>query len=300
MTQNLFAERMFHAQDDVPIYYRDYGGQDATATPVVCLTGLTRNSRDFAKLAARLQPARRVLCMDYRGRGRSGRDPEWRNYQPRTYVGDVMHLLASANLHRAVFVGTSLGGLVTMGLAAAMPTALAGVVLNDVGPELDPKGIERIKGYVGKAKILPSLEAAAALLAEQFAPIFPDFSQADWLDYAEGTFVKDPAGGGYHYDYDLRLIDALHVQAEESLRDPPDLWALFGGLADIPGLLFRGRNSDILAPATVQRMAAIKPDLTVVEVPNRGHVPRLDEPVCVNELDRFLAAVDARETSARL
>jgi pimeloyl-ACP methyl ester carboxylesterase len=294
-----FKDKEFHAQDDVPIYYRDYGDPMLSNTPVLCLGGLTRNSRDFAKLANRLSPSRRVLCMDYRGRGRSGRDPDWRNYQPKTYVGDVVALLAIANVQRAIVIGTSLGGIVAMGLGAAIPTALAGVVLNDVGPEIDAKGLNRIKGYVGSQISLPTLEAAAEVLKTQFGGVFADFSQQDWLDYADATFAKDATAGAYQLDYDMRICDAMRVQAEESLKEPPDIWALFASLARIPVLAIRGALSDILSQATLDRMQQRIPELSTALVPNRGHVPQLNEPECVAAIDRFLTRVDAREASLR-
>lgn len=292
-----FRDKEFFAQDGISIYYRDYGDPSQSKTPVLCLGGLTRNSRDFAKLASRLSPARRVLCMDYRGRGRSGHDHDWRNYHPKTYTGDVVNLLAAANVHRAIVIGTSLGGLVAMALGAAIPTALAGVVLNDIGPEIDPKGLERIKGYVGRQISLPTLEAGAELLKTQFGQVFADFSPQDWLDYADATFAKDAADGAYQFDYDMRLSDAMRLQAEEAIKEPLNAWSLFASLARIPVLAIRGTLSDILSQATFDQMQQHRPDLSTALVPNRGHVPQLNEPECVAAIDTFLTTVDAREAS---
>jgi pimeloyl-ACP methyl ester carboxylesterase len=293
-----YAERVFHASDDLPIFYRDYGEAKGPLTPVLCLPGLTRNSRDFRKLADRLAPTRRVLSVDYRGRGRSGRDPDWRNYRPQVYVNDILDLLAVTQVPRAVVIGTSLGGLLAMALGAARPTALAGVVLNDVGPEIDQSGMARIAGYVGVEKIVPDLAAGAALLKAQFLPAFPDLDDQGWLDYADGTFAQD-ASGFYRFDYDLKLGDALKLQAKLAASEPADLWSLFRSLRPIPTLLIHGRLSDILSTATVERMRAEKPDLLYLEVGNRGHVPLLNESVCVRAIDDFLARCDflAAETS---
>lgn len=281
-----FVERRFHAQDDLDLYFRDYNPESRERAAVLCLTGLTRNSKDFHRLASRLGSGRRVLCPDYRGRGRSAYDPNWRNYAPPAYVADVMALLAAANVHRIVIIGTSLGGLVAMGLAAALPTALAGVVLNDVGPEIAEEGRIRIAGYVGRDVRFPDYATAGQALKAQFSRAYPDLSDERWTDYARNTFTEDPAAGNLRLDYDLKLGDALREQANQPL---PDLWPLYRGLANVPMLAVRGVLSDVLSQATFDCMAQEKPDLVRVSVPNRGHVPLLDEPESQAALDDFLA-----------
>ena len=282
----VFAERRFHAQDDLELYCRDYGSDVRGRAAVLCLTGLTRNSKDFHRLASRLSFNRRVLCPDYRGRGRSAYDRNWRNYTPPTYVADIMALLASANVHRVVVIGTSLGGLVAMGLAAALPATLAGVVLNDVGPEIADEGRTRIAGYVGRDVRFPDYVTAGQALKAQFGRAYPDLSDERWIEYARNTFTEDPAAGNLRLDYDLKLGDALREQASQPL---PDLWPLYRGLTNIPTLAVRGALSDVLSQGTFDRMAREKPDLTLVSVPNRGHVPMLDEPESQAALDEFLA-----------
>lgn len=281
-----FVERRFHAQDDLDLYYRDYNPESRERAAVLCLTGLTRNSKDFHRLASRLGAGRRVLCPDYRGRGRSAYDPNWRSYAPPAYVADVMALLAAANVHRVVIIGTSLGGLVAMGLGAALPTALAGVVLNDVGPEIAEEGRIRIAGYVGRDVRFPDYATAGQALKAQFSRAYPDLSDERWTDYARNTFTEDSAAGNLRLDYDLKLGDALREQAAQPL---PDLWPLYRGLANIPTLVVRGALSDVLSQATFDRMAQEKPDLVRVSVPNRGHVPLLDETESQAALDDFLA-----------
>jgi pimeloyl-ACP methyl ester carboxylesterase len=289
MTANgAFAEKYFRSQDDIPIYYRDYGDPLAKAPPVLCLTGLTRNSRDFAAVASRLSHGRRVLCMDYRGRGKSGHDPEWLNYRAQNYAGDVKQLLTAANVHRVIVIGTSLGGLVAMVMGVMMPTALAGVVLNDIGPMVAADGRARIAGYVGVDVHLPDYAAGAERLRQQYGAVFPGLSAERWLEYARATFIDDTRRGGVRLNYDLNLGRALRAQANELM---PDLWALYRSLRHVPMLAIRGLMSDVLDAATFDRMAVEKPDLTRLNLPYRGHVPLLEEPECIDAIDSFLARV---------
>ncbi len=283
-----FVERRFRAQDDIEIYYRDYGDPNSPRVPLLCLSGLTRNSKDFHQFALHHAPHRRVLAMDYRGRGRSAYDPNWRNYHPRTYVTDVMTLLTVANVHRAVFMGTSLGGIVTMAMGAAMPSAVAGAILNDVGPELNTAGLSRIAGYVGADVRLPNFQAAAQALRIQFLNASPDLSEEGWLRFAQNVFVEDPARGDVRLDYDLNLALPFKEQSGADGKQP-DMWALFHSLREIPLLAIRGALSDLLSADVFKRMAVDMPNLVQAEIPNRGHVPLLDEPECEAAIDAFLA-----------
>ncbi|MBN9529362.1 MAG: alpha/beta hydrolase [Alphaproteobacteria bacterium] len=280
-----YVERVVHAEDDVALAYRVYGADRTERTPLLCLTGLTRNARDFDPIGRRHGAERRVLCLDWRGRGKSGYDPNYQNYAPPTYVRDVMALLAAENVHRVVILGTSLGGLVAMGLAAAVPALIAGIVLNDIGPVVSEDGRRRIAGYVGRDTRFPDLASAAAALRQQFGGAYPDLSPEGWMTQAENTFTRDEAAGNWRLDYDLKLGDAVREQATGTV---PDLWPLFGALKPIPTLVIHGKLSDVLDQPTVERMRREKPDLQLCTVPNRGHVPLLDEPECVGALDDFL------------
>jgi pimeloyl-ACP methyl ester carboxylesterase len=226
-----------------------------------------------------------VLCPDWRGRGNSAYDPNYQNYAPPVYARDVMALMAAENIHRAVILGTSLGGLVAMGLAAGVPALIAGVILNDIGPVVSEDGRKRIAGYVGRDTRFPDLPAAAAALKQQFGGAYPDLPDAGWMTQAENTFVRDEAAGNWRLNYDLKLGDAVREQAGGPV---PDLWPLFGALKPMPTLVIHGKLSDVLDQPTVERMLREKPDLQLCTVPNRGHVPLLDEPVCVGALDDFL------------
>jgi pimeloyl-ACP methyl ester carboxylesterase len=269
------------------LYYREYPVPGTDRLPVVCLPGLTRNSRDFESLALRMQRAgRRVLAPDLRGRGRSQYDPNWTNYHPGTYLGDIEALQAAADAERVVVVGTSLGGILAMLIAATRPTAIAGAVLNDVGPEIAPEGLQRISKYVGRAAPVASWEEAAAQTRATYELALPDLTDEEWLAYARRSYVE--------VEGQLRL--AMDPMIGEAVRAAPagaapDLWPVFGALTPLPALALRGEFSDILSEGTFERMGREKPDLRRVTVRRRGHVPLLDEPECVDAIDEFLAGL---------
>lgn len=284
-----YRERTFTAQDGLQLYYRDYGADRDGLAPVVCLPGLTRNSVDFHVLALRLSRTRRVICPDLRGRGRSDYDPDYRNYAPHTYVLDLIHLLTVTGCHHVVIIGTSLGGLLAMGMGAINPTVLAGVALNDIGPEIDPAGLDRIRSYADKDPGAMTLDEAVARIQTLFRPALPDLTQEQWVAEAKRSFRRD-GDGRYVIDYDPDIGRAAGEQADQQV----DIWPYFRSLRHIPTLSIRGGLSDILNAATVERMAAEKPDLMRAVVPNRGHVPLLDEPECTTAIDAFLAVCDGR------
>lgn len=286
----LYSEERFSAQDGLGLAYRDYdGGGDGDGVPVLCLAGLTRNGADFHKFASRVCAQRRVIAFDLRGRGRSDWDPDHSHYAPPTYLGDIGHLLTVTNLHRVVVIGTSLGGMLAMAMGATRPTALAGVVLNDIGPEIDPRGIDRIRGYVGQPVTLRSFEDAAKVMREIYGHTFPDYDDAAWLEQARNSYdVNDD--GTLRPNYDPGIATAMREEAGSL-----DMWPFFRSLQDVPTVSLRGEISDILAPETVSRMQAEKPDLVTVTVPNRGHVPDLSEPAAVAAIDALLKRVDDNE-----
>lgn len=286
-----YSEHHFTAQDGTRIYYRRYGQRGGSALPVLCIGGLTRNSKDFNKLATRLGQDRLVLCPDYRGRGKSDR-ADYRTYAPGSYVSDIMHLLTIEGLHRVVVIGTSLGGLMAMALSVAIPSALAGLVINDVGPDISADGQTRILAYVGVDQRHATLEDAATAMRQTYGRAFPDWTDADWMTNADGTYAFDEAAGNWRLDYDLALRDALEEQSKSTSR--PDLWALFRGLAHLPAVLVHGALSDVLKVETVTRMQAEKPDLKLITLDNRGHAPSMTEPGCLPHLLAFVESCDAR------
>ncbi len=278
-----YREITFRAQDGIALYCRDYGDRLAAKTPLLCLSGLTRNSADFAELAERLSSDRRVLCPDYRGRGRSAYDADWRHYDPYVYIGDIAHLLSITGIGRAVVVGTSLGGLLAMGLSVLRPTLLAGVVLNDIGPSVASSGLNRILRYVGVDYPQSDWDGAIRFLKELMPTLAPKADGAWWRTHAEATYRKG-ADGLLHFDWDLAIAKPLARQRKVT----PDLWVMFRGLRAIPTLALRGALSDVLAPDVFERMALEKPDLVCVTVPDVGHTPSLSEPEASKALDAFL------------
>ena len=281
--QTGFREGYFTAQDGLRIYYRDYGPHDSNRATVLCLAGLARNSRDFHSLALRLCASRRVLSFDYRGRGRSDYDPDWRHYEPRTYVEDARHLMAATNTHRIVAIGTSLGGLIALGLALVAASSVSGIVMNDVGPDIQLAGVERIIGYIAKFPPQPDWQRAAQELRRNF-PMLSIKSDAGWLNFAHATYRAGP-DGMLHADWDPAIAKPFGQNADM----PVDLWALYRAAARIPVLALRGGRSDILSEETFARMKAEKLDLAQVVVPESGHSPTLGEPEAVRAIDAFLA-----------
>ena len=279
-----YRERAFTSQDGLRLYFRDYGDPLSTATPVLCLSGLTRNSKDFHHIAARVSSERRVLCLDYRGRGRSEYDADWRRYQARTYAEDVRHLLAVTNVHKVAVIGTSLGGVMAMIMAAAMPCALAGAVINDIGPEIEGKGLARIIAYIRNIPPLPDWEAAARYM-QKTLPDFAVGGEDGWMNLARNTFRQGDDGRLYP-DWDSNLIKPLR---DRDGGASVDLWPLFRALGRIPLLAIRGSRSDVLSEDTFERMAAEVPGLARVTVPGVGHVPSLAEPEAAEAIDALLA-----------
>ena len=283
-----FDEKFYRSRDGLQLYYRDYAG-DASKAPVLCLHGLTRNSRDFAALAEHIAPTRRVIVPDQRGRGRSQYDTHWLNYHPGTYVDDMWTLLAELSVPRLVVVGTSLGGLLAMLMAAMRLQVLAGVVLNDIGPEIDPTGAARIQSYAGRLPPVRTWGDAAAQMKMTFGLAMPEFSDAQWLAFARQSFDAGDDGVP-RLASDPKIGDAIR-----SIPPPPGatqaMWLAFGNLRSIPALAFRGAHSDLLSAATFERMQREVPTLVAVTVANRGHAPQLDEPDALRAIDTFLSGL---------
>ena len=267
------------AADGTGLHYEDEGA----GQPVLCLAGLTRNSADFGFLLPHLDGCR-VIRMDYRGRGRS--DPaDPMSYTILQEAEDAVLLLDHLGLPRVTVIGTSRGGLVAMVLAQFHRDRLAGVVLNDIGPEVAEAGLARIMDYVGREPELPDLETAAGALAHVNAAGFPEVPLARWRDQAAAMFVEKP-GGGLGLRYDARLREALIGQA--GAGEAPDLWQMFDALRDIPTAAIRGENSDLLSPETFREMQARHPGLIAATVPDRAHVPFLDEPEALAAIETLL------------
>ncbi len=283
-----FRERSFSARDGLRLYFREYGDPLSPGTPLLCLGGLTRNSKDFHPLAQRLSARRRVLCPDYRGRGRSPYDPDWRNYAPPQILNDAIQLLAATNLHRVVVCGVSFGGFLAMAMGVAAPIALAGVILDDVGPEVDPAVGRRILDYVSVDRPQPDWDTAVSAFRARHPNLFRR-DDAAWRRCAEGSY-REGEDGRLHFDWDPAIARPLRKSGSR----PTDYWALYRSLQRLPVLAIRGDLSEVLSPATFARMAVEKPDLMQLTLPEVGHAPMLDEPESEQAIDDFLARIDAR------
>jgi pimeloyl-ACP methyl ester carboxylesterase len=277
-----FQDRYLTVSDGLRLHFRDYPA-DAAKPPILCLHGLTRNARDFADFAERYSPKFRVLALDLRGRGGSDYDPVPARYNPLTYARDVIELLDQLALPQAVFVGTSLGGLVTMTIAATAPQRIAATIINDVGPDIDRAGVDRILSYVGNDVRFNDWDAAAQGIAAYYGAAFERYSHEDWLKMARRNCRED--GGEIRFDYDMAIADPFKTTGP---TPHVDLWPFFAALGQKPLLVVRGEKSDLLTAATASRMCEVAPNMKLAVVPGVGHAPDLNEPEAVAAIDGFL------------
>lgn len=286
MNEAGFEDHFLPTAEGPMVHYRVYDpvGQE-TGMPIICLHGLTRNLLDFEDLAPVLAAmGRKVIAASQRGRGQSDPDPDQSRYSPAIYTGDMLGLLDHLDIPRAIFIGTSMGGLMSMIAASAAPEKVAGVVLNDIGPEIAPEGLRRIQGYVGATGPVETWEAAAALSRSINGVAFPkQTGDAFWLDFAKKTF-REREDGTKELAYDPVISQSV---ADDN-PDIVDLWPLFAALADIPTLLIRGSITDILSEETTARMKVEKPDMEMARVPDVGHAPTLGEPEALAAVTAFV------------
>jgi pimeloyl-ACP methyl ester carboxylesterase len=284
-----FSERSWQSPDGLELYFRDYAGGDAGKVPVVCLHGLTRNSRDFDALAPHIAGhGHRVIVPDMRGRGQSAYAEDSMSYAVPTYIADVMALLEQEDVGRFVSIGTSMGGLMTMLIAQFASARIAGAVINDIGPVVDPQGIDRIKAYLGKGGSYPTWMHAARSLEEVHGDSHPSFDTNDWIRMAKRSMTLCN-NGRIAFDYDMKIADPFNETDDNAV--PPDLWPGFEALARKPLVLVRGALSAILSEETLAEMQRRAPDADVVVVPNAGHAPTLDEPEVRSAVDALLGTV---------
>lgn len=282
------------APDGLRLHARCYGRPSNPALPVVCLPGLARTADDFEAIAGALatgtERARRVIALDYRGRGLSDYDRDPANYSFQTELTDVLAVVTALEAMPAVFLGTSRGGILTMLLAALRPAAIAGVVLNDIGPVIEPKGLMRIKGYVGRMPQPKSIADGAEILRRLFDAQFPKLTSEDWLAAARRAFRQQ--NGAWVPTYDVRL--AKTMEGIDFERPLPALWKEFDALANVPLMVVRGENSDLLSAATVDAMRARRSTMETVEVADQGHAPLLAEADVIGRIAEFVTGCDAR------
>jgi pimeloyl-ACP methyl ester carboxylesterase len=279
------------AQDGLTLHVRRYGSRHTSARSVVCLPGLARTAADFHLLATALaaDPAnpRLVLALDYRGHGQSRYDRHSNNYTIRVALADLSAVLAALEITSAIFVGTSFGGVLAMMLAVLPPIAVAGVILNDIGPVMEPRGLMRIKSYVGKLPLARNFEEGAEILRWLFEAQFTKLAPEDWIAFARRTWRE--GHGTLVPSHDPKLARALRGYSLERL---PTLWDQFDALARIPLMVIRGANSDMLARSTLNQMLARRGQLEVVVVPDQGHAPLLAEPEVIRRVAAFVASCD--------
>ncbi len=294
-----YISRFITAQDGLKLHVRSYGPRASESLPVVCLPGLARTSADFHELALALandtKTPRRVVAMDYRGRGRSDYDRDAANYSLAVELNDVLAMLTALGIGPAMFIGTSRGGILTMLLAAVRPAVIAAAVLNDIGPVIEPRGLMRIKSYVGKLPRPASFEEAGEIMRRLFSGHFPKLTSGDWIAFARRTFEE--RDGKLIPSYDPKLVKALDgIDIERPL---PPLWKEFDALARVPVMVIRGANSDVLSPETIAAMRQRRTGLDAMEVPDQGHAPLLSDPDIIERVKAFVARCEPAGAGAR-
>lgn len=286
-----YSDGYWWSKDGLRLHYRDYPGRDGQGQegrpPILCIPGLTRNARDFAAVAERLAGEWRVICVELRGRGESAYAKDPLSYAPLVYLQDVEALIGELGLECFVVFGTSLGGIIAMLLAGTGPGRIAGVLLNDIGPVLEARGLDRIKGYVGRSASWPTWLHAARAIAESNAAIYPDYTIEDWLGMAK-RLCRLNASGRIVVDYDMRIADPMKLPGADAAFD---MWPPYEVLRGAAGLIVRGALSDLLAEETAAEMVARLPEFELLTVTRVGHAPTLAEPEVAEAIDRLLAKV---------
>ncbi|NVD45576.1 alpha/beta fold hydrolase [Qipengyuania atrilutea] len=290
MTDRPYQNRHWTSEDGLTLHFRDYTGVEAAQDrpPVLCLHGLTRNARDFSHLAERLAPEWRVLVPEMRGRGDSNYAPDPQTYAVPQYVADLTALLEQEKIDRYVAIATSMGGIMTMAQAAQDASRIAAAALNDIGPVVEPEGLEKIRTYVGQGRSFPTWMHAARSLADTHGEAHPAFALDDWLAMAKRNLVIG-SNGRIVFDYDMKLAEPM-LEADDSAV-PPDLWPGFDALSDRPLLLIRGALSNLLSEETFAEMQRRASDVEAITIDNTGHAPTLMEPEVLAAIDRLLAKV---------
>ncbi len=275
--------------DGLNLFVRDYAASPGDALPVVCLAGLTRNSIDFHPLALALSQdlskPRRVIAVDSRGRGASDSDPDWTHYNLGVELADCLAVLNAAEIQKAIFVGTSRGGLLTMTMAALRPDLIAAAVLNDIGPVLEVPGLRRIQGYVGKLVQPQNYDEAVKILKFVAGGQFDNISEAEWQYFAFATWAEGPAGLTVRYDINL----AKPFQETDLSKPVPDMWPQFEALKPVPVLTIRGEKTDLFSAETQSEMCVRHPDCAAYTVPGQGHAPLLLDETSINRIRQFIA-----------
>lgn len=289
-----YSDGFWWSNDGLRLHYRDYPADPeyASRPPILCLPGLTRNARDYENLANRYAGKWRVICLELRGRAESAYAKDPMTYVPLTYVQDIERLLTHLEIDKFVAFGTSLGGIITMLFAPTHMDRLSGALLNDIGPDLEPEGLERIRTYVGTGSAFPTWVHAARALSESQAGVYPRYKLDDWIAMAKRLYRLN-SSGRIVLDYDMRIAEPFKIPGNETGFN---MWPLMAAFRNIPTLIVHGELSDLFSAKTAQRMKAdIGAQAEIVTVPQVGHAPTLDEPESVAAIDHLLERVLARE-----
>lgn len=289
--QDSYEDGYWESADGLKLHYRDYPGS-ADKLPIVCIPGLTRNARDFANLPALLaaRPGlerRRTIMVDLRGRGDSEYAKDSSTYNAKTYMADIIGLMDEQDIPRAVFFGTSLGGIVTMLLARKHRDRVGGALLNDIGPELNPAGLQRIGDYVGQGRSFETWAHAGRDLAATSQDIFPDFGLQDWIAFAKKVYRMNNSGR-IKLDYDMKISEPFNSQGDGSKA----LWEALAAMKHVPTLIVRGELSDLFTEATAQKMLGMLNYGEIATVPRAGHAPTLEEPAALDAIAAMLQRID--------
>lgn len=291
-SNDIWNEGRFSSHDGLSLFARHYPAGDVDTRPVLCLPGLTRNSKDFHVLATYLSGhaarPRHVYCLDYRGRGRSDYDPAWQNYTPYIELLDVLNLMTIAGLHEAAVIGTSRGGIIAMLMAVMRPTAISVCVLNDIGPVIETRGLARIVGYVGRTPTPANWQEAGQIARRMNEQFFPDVADDEWEAVARQWFSE--IDGNIRPDYDTKLADAM--EEIDLTKKIPEMWPQFRALAHASTLLLRGEHSDLLSEGTVKKMSENHPSLATHTIPDQGHAPFLRDMATLETIAGFLETTD--------
>ena len=284
--ENQYQDIYWESEDGLKLHARDYPS-DTKNTPIVCIPGLTRNVRDFEHLGPWLAGKRRIIMVNLRGRGESEYAKESATYNPKQYVDDIIGLLDELGLAKAVFFGTSLGGIVTMLTAAFYPTRVTGALLNDIGPELDQKGLDRIASYVGHSRSFDTWAHAGRDLAETSEDIFPDFALNDWIAFAKKLYRMN-SSGRIKLDYDMKIAEPFDRKGGGTEA----LWSALEKMKPVPTLIVRGGISDLFSQDIADRMLDVLDHGELVTIPRVGHAPTLEEPAALDAIHQLLQRIE--------
>lgn len=280
--ENSYQNFYWQSDDGLKLHCRDYPSASDNI-PVICIPGLTRNARDFKHLGQFLEGKRRVIMVNLRGRGESEYAKDSSTYHPKKYVTDVIQLMDELDIPKAIFLGTSLGGIVTMVLAASHQDRVAGAMLNDIGPEVDPKGLERIGSYVGQGRSFETWAHAARDMAASSSDIFPDYDLNDWISFSKKLYRMN-SSGRIKLDYDLKIAEQFDSKGGGSEA----LWKALESLKALPTLLLRGELSDLFSNDTADKMLQVLDKGKLAIIPRVGHAPTLEEPAALEAISAFL------------